>query len=211
MRSDRAAIASALLAFTVACSLTGCTRTVADSALVERPEFREDEFEFLAGLESVPAVTNDDALHALFLFERGEDPFDTYEERYEEARRLGWVPLKGEAPPALQSVSTGAVAVAIVRITGIKGGLTMRIIGPTPRDSTRELIFLNVIPDRTAYQAMTGPELIEMLGRADRLLLGEPLAEIDESFEGFEAEGETDLPDNVRDVQQIRQRVPPRP
>ncbi len=208
MRSDRAAFALGILVIAGACVLPACTRSVAESALVERKEYRDDEFEFLAGLEDVSAVTNDDALHGLFLLERGEDPFETYEERYEEARRLGWVPMKGDPPPALESVSVGMVSVAVVRITGIKGGLTMRIIGPTQRDSTRELIYLNVIPDRTAYQAMTGPEFIEMLGRADRLLMGEPLAEIDESFGGFEAEGETDLPDNVRDVQQIRQRVP---
>jgi hypothetical protein len=208
MRSDRAAIASVLLAIGVASVLPACTRTSAESALVDRKELRDDEFEFLEQLDAVSAVTNNDALHALLLFERGEDPYETYEQRYDEARRLGWVPLKGKAPPALQSASVGMVSVAVVRITGIKGGLTMRIIGPTPRDSTRELIYLNVIPDRTAYQALTGPEMIEFLGRADRLLLGEPLAEIGDSLNGFEAEGETDLPDNVRDVQQIRQRAP---
>jgi hypothetical protein len=208
MRSDRAAIASALLALSVVCVLPACTRTVAEYALVNREEARTDEFVFLEQLETVPAVTNDDALHALFLLERGEDPYETYEERYEEARRLGWVPLKGEPPPALQSAPVGMVSVAVVRIAGIKGGLTMRLIGPTQRASTRELVYLNVIPDRTAWQALTGPELIEMLGRADRLLLGEPLAEIDESLNRFEAEGGTDLPDSVRDVQQIRQRAP---
>lgn len=208
MRSDLAAVTAALLALSVACALPGCTRTVAEYALVNREDARNDEFVFLEQLENVPAVTNDDALHALFLLDRGEDPFETYEERYEEARRLGWVPLKGEVPPALESTTVGMVSVAVVRIAKIRGGLTTRLIGPTPRYATRELVFLNVIPDRTAWQALTGPELIELLGRADRLLLGKPLAEIDESLDRFEAEGGTDLPDSVRDVQQIRQRAP---
>src|SRR5690606_23550054 len=107
---------------------------------------RADELEFLSQLESVPVVTNDDALHALFLFERGEDPFETYEQRVEEARRLGWLPLRDAAPPAQESARIGTVSVAIARITRLKGGLTMRIVGPTPRAATRELVFLGVLP-----------------------------------------------------------------
>lgn len=207
MPSDRRR-AALLLAAGLAATLPGCARTTADDSLVHREELRTDELEFLAGLETRAVVTNDDALHGLFLFERGEDPFESYEQRVAEARRLGWLPLRGEAPPANQSTTVGMVAVAIARITGLRGGLSMRLVGPTPRIATRELVYLNIIPDRTERQALTGPEFIEMLGRADRLLVsGRPL-DVEESLERFNGRRAEDLPENVRDVQQERQRQP---
>jgi len=212
MRSDRSAAASlfalALLAGSV--TLTGCARTVADSSFVEREGLREDELEFLAQLEHAPVVTNDDALHGLLLFQRGEDPFESYEARAEEARRLGWIPLRGDVPRANESVKIGTVSVAVARIAGLKGGLTMRVLGPTPRAATKELIYLGVLPDRTENQALTGPEFIEFLGRADRLLLGETPVDVEESIRRIESErGPDDLPENVREVQQERQRTAP--
>lgn len=190
------------MAIVAANAVTGCARTVADASLVERAEIQQDELEFLSELENQAVVTNDDALHGLFLLERGEDPFETYEQRVEEARRLGWLPLKGDPPPANESATVGMVSVAIVRTAGIKGGITMRVLGPTQRAATRELVFLTVLPDRTARQALTGPEFIEVLGRADRLLLGEQIPDVERSIQRIDE----DLPENVRDLQQERQR-----
>lgn len=214
MRSDRRLLLTSTLAAAAlaGAALTGCARTVADSSLVTRDEIRGDELEFLAQLEEQTIVTNNDALHGLFLLERGEDPFESYEQRAAEARRLGWLPLNGEPPPADESATVGMVSVAIVRLAGIKGGVTMRLFGPTPRAATRELVYLTVLPDRTAYQALTGPEFIEVLGRADRLLLGEQPVDVEDSIQRIEpGRGPDDLPENLREVQQERQRTPPRP
>ena len=207
MRSDRAALLASALALVAASTLTGCARTVADS-FVQRDELRTDELEFLAQLDKATIVTNDDALHGLFLFQRGEDPFETFEQRAEEARRLGWIPLKGDFPPANESATVGMVSVALSRITGVRGGLTMRLVGPTPRAATREMIYMGVIPDRTENQAMTGPEFVEFLGRADRLLVSETPLDVEERIQQLNGRSPDDLPEAVRDVQQQRQRTP---
>jgi hypothetical protein len=210
MRSEKALLLASIVALAGASTLNGCARTVADS-FVQRDELRTDELEFLAQLDQATVVTNDDALHALFLFQRGEDPFETYEERANEARRLGWIPLSGDFPPPNESATVGMVSVAIARITGVRGGLTMRVLGPTPRAATREMIYLNVLPDRTENQALTGPEFIEFLGRADRLLVAETPLDVEESLQRLEGRSPDDLPESVRDVQQQRQRAPQRP
>lgn len=210
MRSEKLIVLASLVGIGLASTLTGCARTVADS-FVQRDGLRDDELEFLAQLDRATVVTNDDALHGLFLFQRGEDPFETYEERAEEARRLGWIPLRGEFPPPNESATVGMVSVALSRITGVRGGLTMRVLGPTPRAATREMIFLGVIPDRTENQALTGPEFVEFLGRADRLLVAETPLDVEEAIQRLDGRSPDDLPEPVRDVQQQRQRAPQRP
>lgn len=204
MRSEFStfALAVSLLA---GAQLAGCARTTADSSLVVREDLRADELEFFAQLDATPVVTNDDALHALFLFAIGEDPHDTYEQRVEAARLKGWLPLE-DTPPANESVTVGTVAVALARITGIKGGVTMRLLGPTPRAATREMVYLEVLPDRTEWQAMSGAELVEVLGRAERLLVGSGPATLEESLR--RAEESRLLEEPLRDVQQERQRTP---
>ena len=152
-----------------------------ESSLVTREDFRADELEFFAQLDTQAVVTNDDALHALFLFATGEDPHDTYEQRLEAARLKGWIPFKN-SPPGTESATTGMIAVALTRITGVRGGVTMRLLGPTPRAATRELIYLDVLPDRTEWQALTGAEFIETLGRAERLLVGTGPIDIEEGL-----------------------------
>lgn len=201
---------SEIAAFSIAgaialCSLAGCARTTVDSSLVTRDELRADELEFFAQLDSQPVVTNDDALHAFFLFATGEDPHDTYEQRVDAARLKGWIPLN-DTPPGNESVSVGTVAVALTRITGVRGGVTMRLLGPTPRAATRELIFLDVLPDRTEWQALSGAEFVEVLGRAERLLAGGRPSSLEENLRQIQERGVLEEP--LRDIQQERQRAP---
>ncbi|MCZ6543072.1 MAG: hypothetical protein O6768_05350, partial [Planctomycetota bacterium] len=50
------------------------------------------------------------------------------------------------------------------------GGLTMRLFGPSPRYCTRELIFMDILPQRTEHQSLSGLEFIDLVGRIeDRL------------------------------------------
>lgn len=203
MRSDLAALS--LVGAIALGTIAGCARTSVDSSLVARDELRADELEFFAQLDTQPIVTNDDALHALFLFATGEDPHETYEQRVDAARLKGWIPLH-DTPPATESVSVGTVAVALTRITGVRGGVTMRLLGPTPRAATRELIFLDVLPDRTEWQALSGAEFVEVLGRAERLLAGARPSSLEDSLRQIQERGVLEEP--IRDIQQERQRTP---
>lgn len=204
MRSERSLL-PVVAAGLVLATLAGCARTVADSSLVTRDGLRGDEIEFFAQLDALPVVTNDDALHALFLFATGEDPHETFEARLEAARLKGWAPLD-TTPQANESATVGMVAVALTRITGVRGGLTMRLLGPTPRAATRELVYLDVLPDRTEWQALSGAEFVEVLGRAERLLVSDQPISLEDSLRRAQEQRAVEEP--IRDIQQERQRAP---
>src|SRR5436305_6925887 len=97
------------------------------------------QLQFWHALNEEKVTTNDQAFHALLLFIDGKDDAKDYEGRVAalKARKLVRSDFK---EPAGQAVSRGTVAVAIVRLLKIRGGLTMMVLGPIPRYAVRELI-----------------------------------------------------------------------
>lgn len=164
MRSEAIALALACAAL-----LGGCARTVLDSSVVDT-RF-DDEQNFWTDLETRRVVTNNDALHGLFLAADGVDPNPSYEDRLFAARERAWIgdDFQPDTRPANQSANIGDLSVAACRIANIKGGLTMRILGPTPRYATKELVYRQMIPDRGDNQSMTGLEFIDFVTRIQDL------------------------------------------
>lgn len=149
--------------------MVGCVRTVLESSAVDDWQGDEAELEYLEALESQRVVTNHDALHGLLLLADGADSHETYEQRLADARQRGWL-APDATPEANESAAIGMMAMAACEILAIKGGLTMRLFGPSPRYCTRELIFLDILPPRTEHQSLSGLEFIDLLGRVeDRL------------------------------------------
>lgn len=173
MRSDARLLAAAAIAAMIL-GAGGCaTRAVSDSSLVDDPTVAGDQLEYFDGLERRQAVSNNDALHGLFLVADGADGNADYESRVAEAKARRWLPEKWEAP-ANEDARLGDIAVAVCRITDIQGGLTMRIIGPTPVYATRELMYEGLLPQRAANQSIRGLEFLDLLGRVDdRLAFGD--------------------------------------
>jgi hypothetical protein len=172
MRSDRsvtallpAAIAAAALA------LAACERSRVEDSAVERFPRGTQELDFIDALNGQVVVTNDDALHGLISFADGTDLSTTYEGRVEVAKRKGWLP-SGWSRPGDESAQVGWMAVAGCRILGVKGGVTMRLTGPTPRYATKELVFMDVIPLRTENQSLSGKEFVDYLNRLERFQRG---------------------------------------
>lgn len=135
----------------------------------------EDPRAFWSDLEQRRVVTNNDALHGLFLTAKDGDAFESYEARLAQAVALGWLPRGRDAAsmPANESARMGDLAMAACRIADIRGGLTMLVTGLSPRYATRELIAMEIIPERTEDQALTGLEFIEFSSRLqDRITFG---------------------------------------
>src|SRR5205814_6597471 len=103
------------------------------------------QLDFWHSLNDEKVTTNDQAFHALLLFIDGKDDAKDYDGRVAalKTKKLMRVDFK---EPAGQAVSRGTVAVAIVRLLKIRGGLTMMVLGPIPRYAVRELIFMNLYP-----------------------------------------------------------------
>jgi hypothetical protein len=159
------------LLLVVLIGLGGCARTVLESSVVDAAPGAEAELDFWEGLEQQRIVTVNDTLHALLLFADDGGSFATYDERLTEAKRRKWLSASAD-PAANESVTVGLVAVAACRILDVKGGLTMRLLGPTPRYCTRELVFLEILPPRTEHQSLSGLELIDVVGRLEDRLGG---------------------------------------
>lgn len=178
MRSEAARILAAALALLL---LGACQRAVIkDSAAVQFPHSAQ-EMQFLEALEKQVVATNDDALHGLIIFADGTDLSTTFEGRTEIARRRGWVDANWSPPPD-ESAKVGWMAVAGCKIVGIKGGVTMRLFGPTPRYATKELVFMQILPLRTENQSLSGQEFIDYLNRLGRVRrFGQPMV-LNEEF-----------------------------
>lgn len=152
--------------------LAGCRPYVMDNSAVEQFPKAEQELDFLASVERMPAVTNNDALHAFLLLQDGKDPSDRFEGRRAEGLRRGWI-RKGDAKSANEAAKVGWMAVAGCRVMDVKGGLTLRLfdplVGPLPRYATRELVYMEVLPLRTENQILTGAEFVDYMNRLDRI------------------------------------------
>ena len=144
-----------------------------ESSVVDAMPADEAELDFWEGVEARRIVTVNDVLHALFLLADGSDSFVAYEQRVAEAKRRKWL-AAGADPDANESATVGLVAMAACQILDVKGGLTMRVLGPSPRYCTRELVFLGILPPRTEHQSLSGLELIDVVGRVEDRL-GEPV------------------------------------
>jgi hypothetical protein len=153
------------MAVLVTCA-TGCSfeRTrLADSAVTQHPT-ASATLDFWDALATQSITTNDDALHALILFQDGDDGLlATYDERVDRARALGWIPATGTAPPPDESATVGMLATAGCHILKIEGGLSVRLFGLTPRYSLRELVHIGVLPGISEHEALSGAECIAFI------------------------------------------------
>ena len=146
----------------------GCAtqRTTLDRSAVGLYPGEDYELDFWDELTTQPVVTNDDALHGLLLVVAPELVEANYVARLDAARKRGWIGEDTDLPPT-ESARVGMIAVAVCDILEIQGGVTMRLLGPSPRYCTRELVFRRVIPLRTATQSLTGLEFIDLVGRVE--------------------------------------------
>jgi hypothetical protein len=120
--------------------------------------------EFWHTLNDQPLASNDDAFHALLLYFDGKDDAGSYAARLQKLKSRGWV-AGGFDEGANRAVERGIVAQALVKALDLKGGLTMRLLGSSPRYALRELQFRGLIPDSSVNQVFSGAELVGVIGK----------------------------------------------
>src|SRR5438105_111521 len=120
--------------------LAGC-----QTARVEHPltaqsatEKPMSQGEFWYQLAQRPLVSNDEAFHALLLFNDSADPAADYSARVAMLKQRGWLAADFNKPGD-DAIERGDLAVPLVKLLGLKGGLTMRLAGATPRYALRTL------------------------------------------------------------------------
>jgi hypothetical protein len=149
-------------------SLVGCQRSqVTDGpALDHTPGDTAAEMAFWHDLADRPLTSNNEAFHGLILFIEGQDPNQSYQDRVIWLMERGYIP-QGFPGKANDAVERGTVASIVCQILKIKGGLTMRVIGPHPRYALRELVSLRIMQPGSTQQGMSGIEFVGIMGRAE--------------------------------------------
>ncbi len=169
MRSSGSVIVLALSSCIGACS---GVRTMVDDPAAQTWAASDDQLDFFENLSQQAIVTNDDALHAMLLFETGDSPAQ-FAERVAEAVGLGW--LEDTPGEANASARVGMIASIAARTPEIQSGIAMGLALKHPwragellgASATKRLRALGMVPPRSADQAMTGGELIALLRRIE--------------------------------------------
>ena len=76
--------------------------------------------------------------------------------------------------PAAEAINRGTLAVALAKAIDLKGGLTMRLLGASPRLALKELEFGIIMPSSSENQALTGGEFFGIIGKVHDYRTGNP-------------------------------------
>ena len=132
----------------------------------------DSQLEFWHTLATRPVTSNDEAFHGLLLYADGQDPAKDYSGRLGVLKSRKMLPEKFDAP-ADRAVERGPLAVAIVRLLDIKGGVMLRLTG-AQRYAVRELQFLDLYPPSGPNQTFSGTEYLGIIGRLEDYQRGNP-------------------------------------
>lgn len=158
--------------------LVGCQTTTVQQTVVSRygANTPEGQLDFWHELNGAKVASNDDAFHAVLLFADGTDPSADYPARVAALKSRGMLRADFNEP-ANQSVARGTLAVALLKVLGLKGGLMLHILGPTPRYAVRELYSEGVFPLSSPHQTFSGAELVGVIGRVEDYQRGQAVVE----------------------------------
>lgn len=164
-------VALALLASAVGCKVASVERTVV--AQLPDPTTPDAQLEFWHRLAEQPLTSNDDAFHGLLLYADGVDAAPDYAARVATLKQRGMLPSDFNAP-ATEAVQRGVLAMAILKLIDERGGLMLRLLGPTPRYATREAVHLGLLPTSSPRQTFTGAQFVGVIGRIEDYQRGNP-------------------------------------
>ena len=111
-------------------------------------------------------TSNDDAFHGLLLYIDSKDDSKNYDNRVTALKAKGLLP-ESFSQPSNAAVTRGTLAVAIVKLVGIKGGWVMHVFGPTPRYAVKELVYDGIFPPSSPQQTFSGTEFVGIIGKID--------------------------------------------
>jgi hypothetical protein len=120
---------------------------------------------FWHAIADAPVAGNDDAVHGLLLFLDGRDASPDYPARLAALRSRGLLPGGFDAPGGAP-VRRGTIAYALAKALDVKGGLTTRLFGMTPRYAVKELEFLGIFPPSSPNMVLSGNEFVGLISKA---------------------------------------------
>jgi hypothetical protein len=126
----------------------------------------DSQIEFWHELAQRPVACNDEATHALLLFVDGKAGEMPYEQRVAAMKDRKLLPKGFNSPPD-EAVQRGTLAYGLVEALNIRGGMTLRIFGNSPRYALKELEYMGLFPVSSTTQTFSGTELVGVFGKAE--------------------------------------------
>jgi hypothetical protein len=157
------AVLSAFVALSQGCQSASVTSSV-DSKYFGNDT--DAQLGFWHELANRHVTSNDDAFHGILLYTDNHDDSKNYDQRVATLKSRGLLPASF-SEPANEAVTRGTLAVAIVKIVGIKGGWVMHVFGPTQRYAVKELVYDGVYPPSSPQQTFSGTEFVGIIGKID--------------------------------------------
>jgi len=147
--------------------ILGGVALAAVAATVRADTPGDTDAEFFMALSYKQVAMMDDGYKAVALLSRGQfDLRDAAAARDylvgSKIARSGW-PATADAP-----LTKGRLAYMVCQALGIKGGVTMRLFGPSQRYCLAECQYLELMTGGAEYEHVTGGELVSVIDRADQ-------------------------------------------
>ena len=121
---------------------------------------------FIHRLSSAETVSENDALRGMLMLLDGEDATGTFEARVDNLLERKILDSSWDFD-ATRSLTRGRLAYMIYQATGIPGGITLTLTGPSQRYCLRELRYRGMMGTGWLFGQVTGLEFISALSRAD--------------------------------------------
>lgn len=131
-------------------------------------------------LPAQPVVTVGEAYRSMLLLAEGDDPFNSFAQREEALLTKGIIRSQWKLQRE-EAVDRGTIAYMVAKIIGLKGGFNRAVFGELGlgdrRYALRELVYHQIMPLTPPYRYITGAELIDVVGKADRFMAAKGLYE----------------------------------
>ena len=124
---------------------------------------------FVRTLLDKEVATFSDACRLMVVLHTKQGKAATFEDDLAQLRRVGIAAASWRIRQD-EPVTRGHVCYMLCKTLGIKGGLTMRVMGPTRRYAFRECVFLKLLPQGHQQQYLSGEEMVAVIGLAEEYL-----------------------------------------
>jgi len=118
---------------------------------------------FLREIAGKEEITLGDGCRAIYYFVGGDENERNMDRIFAEKYIK-----KSYRRKADRRLTRGQCAYMLCKALGIRGGLTMTVVGTSERYALRECIFLELMPDVNQGKYVTGLELLGVLSRAEK-------------------------------------------
>ncbi len=146
--------------------LTGCGTTTGITGGQTAGPADENSAEYLDRVSSQTEVSENDALIGMLLLLDGDDQAGTFAKRVASLEQRGIV-ADSWSHDSARALTRGRLAYMICQACQIKGGIILRLFGPSQRYCLRELQYMEMMGDGMTSSQISGMEMVAVLSRAD--------------------------------------------